>query len=235
MQAFSPATARVYSNGQMDFLRLYALLTPAQRQVNAERARVGVNQMSGQQKAILEKIVYKFNGPMIMGRGTMAITAIRSDRTPGEERPEPQIIQQEPTEAFPNGLPPDTILNLRRQWADGVFAIDANSQGRFLSAADLGLRQGIDTSQFPPGTFPQTQFTKYQLADLVYVSLNLTFGRRNRSGDLRDASIRTGAAELAYEKLPKGFLDSVDKARQQAANMKTMSIGRGGSAVPPPP
>lgn len=236
IQAFSPATALVYSNQQTAFLRLYGLLTPAQRQASMQRVRLNVNQMSGQQRKIVEKVVYQFNGPMVMGRGAMTImSTVRSDRNPNEESPEPQIIQQEPTEAFPGGLPDNTMLDMRRQWAEGVFAIDKDDHGRFLSGGDLGLRMGIDTSKFPAGTIPNTDYAKYQMADLVYITMDLRFGRRGRSGELRDATIRKGADAVAYDKLPKSFLDVVDKARQQAANMKMGTVTAGGRGVPPPP
>jgi hypothetical protein len=91
---------------------------------------------------------------------------------------------------------------------------------------------GIDKGSLPPGTTIDSNFSKFLLADLVVVEMNVQFGRRGRNASLRDASIRSAAAAMSYSQLPKAFTDNVDRARQRAMNMRTMSIGGGGN--PPP-
>jgi hypothetical protein len=235
LSAYDPSTAATFDAGKTEFMRIYGLLTPAQKATTQANVRLLASTMSGQQRAVLERIVYSsFGGPRIIGKGAISITSTTRGGAEGNagEQPEPEIVRLEPTEAFPNGLPNDASLELSRRWEDGVFALDSKGKGRFLSAGDLGLRMGMDTSKFPPGSIADSKFEKYQLADLVYIDLALRFGARNRTGDLRDASTRTGAA-ITFDQLPQGFRDNVDKARQQAANMKTISFGSGRGAPPP--
>lgn len=234
LAAICPAEHAKYSANQNVFYKMYGTLTPAQRQANAQRVAILANQMSAQQRSLLEEIVYRPGGPQIIGNGQMMTTSVVSGSgpAPGQERPEPEILVVEPTEAFPNGLPPNTRLEIGRRFMDGVYAIDSSGRGRFLSAGDLGLRLGLDKSTLPPGTTIDTQFSKYQLADMIVVDLNVSFGRRGRNASLRDAAIRGAAAAVGFSQLPKGFLDNVDRARQRAMNMRTMSVGGGGT--PPP-
>ncbi len=233
LRTLAPALYGEYNQDRNVYLKLYATLTPSQRMANLPRSQVPAMQMSSQQKAILEEIVYQPSGPMIIGNGVMFVTARAGG--PGGPPNQPQespLMQAEPTEAFPNGLPPNTLLQIQRNLQEGVFAYDEQGRGRFLSAGDLGLRMGFNSASFP-GMQVQNNFKKYALADLLYINLTLQFGRRSRGTDnLLDPSIKNATA-MAYDQLPSGFKDNVDKARQRAMNMKTMSVGGGGAVKPP--
>ncbi len=236
LKAIAPAAHAEYSANRNIYLKLYATLTPSQRQASQQRSRIPAVQMSAQQKGFLEEIVFKPTGPMMIGNGQMMMVTMGNapgQAPPGEQ--ESSIVQAEPTEAFPNGLPPNTLVTLLRETADGVFAIDDQGRGRFLSAGDLGLRMGINPANLPPGTQVQSNFTKYYLADLTSIDLSLQFGRRTSgTQDLMDPSVRTTTA-VAYDQLPARFKDQVDRARQRAMNMntRTQAIGGGGSRIPP--
>lgn len=234
LAACAPVEHRKYSANQNVFYKMYGSLTTPQRQPAAARASIMANQMSAQQKLLLEEIVYQAGGPQMIGRGRMMTTSVGVSRgnTREQEPQEPEIVIVEPTEAFPNGLPPNTRLELNRRFSDGVYAIDAQGRGRFLSAGDLGLRMGIDKGTLPPGMNVDSEFNKYFIADLTTVEMNVQFGRRGRTASLKDASVRSGASAVSYAQLPKNFTDNVDRARQRAMNMKMMSVG--GRGAPPP-
>lgn len=235
LNAYSPATSARYDANQNVYLKLYGSLTPSQKLVNSRRSIILGMQMSQQQRALLEAIVYQPGGPRILGNGSMMMTATETTRRGGAPPapPEPEVIRVEPTEAFPNGLPPNTRCTLDRRWFDGVFAVDDAGQGRFLSAADLGLRMGFDPTKLP-GMRVQNKFGKYFLSDLTTITVALQFGQRSRSADLQDASIRTNAAAMTFDQLPTNFLADVERARQQAANMRTMQFGGSTGTKPPP-
>lgn len=233
LNAYSPNTSARYETNQNVYLKLYGSLTPSQKLVSSRRSIILGMQMSQQQRALLEAIVYQPGGPRMLGNGSMMMTATTRRGGAPPAPTEPEIIQVEPTEAFPNGLPPNTRCTLDRRWFDGVFAVDDAGQGRFLSAADLGLRMGFDPTKLP-GMRVQNKFGKYFLSDLTTITVALQFGQRNRSADLQDASIRTNAAAMTFDQLPTNFLADVEKAKQQAANMKTMQFGGATGTKPPP-
>ena len=236
LRALSPATLDQYDQGptHLTYLRLYGTLTPAQRAADSNRARINFLQLSNQQKALIEQIAYAATGPMMIGNGTMMMVS-SSPATPGGRQPrQTQIAMREPTEALPNGLPPMGMPDLVRKWEDGVFSRGADGHGTFFSAGDIGLRMGINPGSLPPGMKYETSFERMLLAELTDITMTLTFARTPKSETLRDANLKAGSSTYTMATLPKGMLDRIDRARQQAMNMKfgTMTVGGGGTKPP---
>ncbi|MEQ1932608.1 MAG: hypothetical protein ABL962_01830, partial [Fimbriimonadaceae bacterium] len=146
----------------------------------------------------------------------------------------PQIMQQEPTEAMPNGIPQNTVLTMNRRWSDGVFAINQRGIGSFLSAGDLGLRLGMNRTGMPAELQAPETFSAYTMASITDLTMAFMVARQSRAqGNLRDASPRQGSA-VTYDKLPDQFKAQVEQAKKAAANMRTMNVGGGRQGVPPP-
>lgn len=232
LKVMVPSACQEYEMGRNAFLKLYATLTPAQRLENQNRVILPLTQLSPQQRLIVEEIVYSGTGGLIIGNGVMMTTAVRG-RNSAEPPREPAIAMIEPTEAFPNGIPTNTILQISRRIQDGVFALNAKGQGTMLTAGDLGMRLGYN----PPPGMPVTvnkDFAHYMAAELTEVDLTLQFGRRSRGADnLMDARIKD-KTKLSYDQLPEAFKQNVERARQRAANMRFMT-SPGNRNIPPRP
>ncbi len=234
LKLVSPGVHSQLSPHQLGHERLYGALTPGQKQADRNQAAVSYVQMDATQKALTEALVYKAGEGQMFGEGQMLMVT-RSASPAGTNQPQvtPQIMQQEPTEAMPNGVPQNAVLTMTRKWSDGVLAVNTKGVGSFLSAGDLGLRLGMDRSGMPAEMQTVDVFTSYNTASIMDMSMAIAFGRQNRAqGNLRDANPLAGSA-VSYDKLPPQFKAQVEQAKKAAANMRTMSVGRGGG--PPPP
>ena len=81
---------------------------------------------------------------MMFGDGVMTMAVEMG----GQNRnPMPAIMLAEATEAFPDGIDGRARLEIGLQADEALYAINAQGQGEFVSASELGFRMGI-----PPGT-----------------------------------------------------------------------------------
>lgn len=161
----------------------------------------------------------------------------RSTRPDGESRSEPV----EPTEAWPNGLPPDTALTLRIK---NNFLLRPSPKGNrsFLPDYDLATQmffeQNLDLVEGDLNNWerPET-FTPYDRANLQF-EMSLT-ERLFWSGTAEDLTRLSGPAK--FEGLPPMVREAITKKveemnRLKAAGHKSwLKIGIPGRQNPPPP
>jgi hypothetical protein len=236
MRMVSPDLLDTLSPHLLNHVRLYGAITPNQRQADSMRAAVSYSQMDNSAKSLLEALLYKAGGFQMFGDGEMIMvtSATPTQAAPGNRRQQqtPAIMLEEPTEAMPNGVPQLSILTMERRFSEGVLAFNQSGKGSFLSAGDLGMRLGMDRSNFPPEFQAADNFTSYGMASIIDLNMAVRLGRQDRAqGSLRDAYPLPGNA-VAYDKLPSRFKAQVEQAKKAANGMKTMSVG--GRGAPPP-
>ncbi|MEQ1821259.1 MAG: hypothetical protein ABL949_01995 [Fimbriimonadaceae bacterium] len=231
----SPDLLETLSPHLLNHVRLYGAITPNQRQADSMSAAVAYTQMDNTAKSFLEALLYKAGGFQMFGDGEMVM--VTSSPVPGQpvnRRPQqtPAIMLEEPTEAMPNGVPQNSILTMDRKFSEGVLAFNQSGKGSFLSAGDLGMRLGMDRSNFPAEFQAAENFTSYGLAAIIDLNMAVRLGRQDQGqGSLRDAYPHPGNA-VAYDKLPDRFKSQVEQAKKAASGLRTVTAG--GRGVPPP-
>lgn len=225
----APGTVETYRQDP-NLVKLYASTYTKLNQLNLNPAFIDTRFVTAYEKGLLETVLYKSTGFMMMGDGMM-VTA--ESRVGGARPALPNIYNTEPTEMYPDGIPHGTTLNLRKAFGEGVLAFDAKGNSRIMTATDLGLHEGFDWKAMNPQATATTyeKFKPAELADHVFL---VDFGKKKSEVRLRDASVSSGAA-AAFASLPNSIKDKVAKGKETTSRMKFGTVvGQPVTGTPPP-
>jgi hypothetical protein len=154
--------------------------------------------------------------PQFAGGGQFSAMMMTMETTAGgRPMPPANSVLNEPTEALPNGIPGEALVNINRNLQEAVFASTKGIRGgQVLSAQELGMRQGMIDANFSGGTPPQ-QHDTFVPAQMLHVSVTLDLGEYGQpSAHFKDAWLVNGARAMAYNQLPEGFRAQVEQAKQ---------------------
>lgn len=230
-------------------LRFYGMLSAGQRQTLFNGGHVGLGTLSPQQSAVLRGLVYdSMGGPAINSPSREGVTQQRIARgivgggefftSYGND-----TLDQERTEALPNGVPGDGFVALQAQQNAAVLASRSSGGGsRVLTAGDLGGylagKASPEMAQLTAGQPDFDRFRQVRLTSLTFEFALSPLATMNRQLD--DISFEVAAQTVPFEQLPAAFREDVERIRQvmakRLAEMKfapiSIKLGNGG---PPPP
>ena len=222
-------TAHVQLNNgsKRPYLKLFGNLPENSRKPPTGRnANFVINQLPTAPRLIAERIILQSGGAMMFGDGVMTMAVEMG----GQNRnPMPAIMLAEATEAFPDGIDGRARLEIGLQADEALYAINAQGQGEFVSASELGFRMGI-----PPGTpgmaSPPT-YKEFQIADVERITMSIFIGRTSRSqSTLDDWNLRKPATKYSLDTLPPKLKAQIEESKKMAGNINIGGL-RGG---PPP-
>lgn len=233
-----------FGNQQQQMLRFYGSLGAAQKNALRNRQPLAYNGMNPAQRTILHSMVYNSaDGPRIEaannGRREREQRELRMEVRNGMAFMSGGNLQTERTEALPNGIPQQTLLNLRIDNEQAVLASAPNGASRILTADGIAqnrLRGEMpQLARFAGGESPQ--YDKYQMAtqsnyEFVFrMTPNISLSRR-----LEDAIVDARSSAVAYDALDNRFKRDVDRAyerlKQMMSNMRPPGASEG--STPPP-
>lgn len=226
----APTSLQMLGNPNQDQLRLYGMLAEGQKQEAMDQVKVPFSNLTPNQKTLFSQVVYRPGGPQILGEGTWISMSVGDEPA---RRPVSNILTTEPTERFPDGVPQNAALTITRERGEGAFALDKSGAGTLYSAGDIGLRLGSGTN-LPEEMYVARGFTGFIPATVIDVDIAVVFGDQNRKSEgLRDGILQPGSA-VPLDQLPIGLQAVINRAKEQAANMRFMQFGTGGGNPPPP-
>ncbi len=212
-----------YTSMSLDLLQLYGSVPENTKRQGGEKIQLAYRTLSVQAKRLADHAYYsRVNGFSMMpfgGEGqkfsamVMMSTEVSSG---GRPMPPANSVMTEPTEALPNGIPGEALVNIDRMLQDGVFATTKGIRGgQMLSAEELGMRQGMLEANFSGGSAP-AQFDTYQPAQILGVAVTLDLGEYGTpSAHFKDAWLVQNSRAVAYGQLPEAFRLRVEQAKKQ--------------------
>lgn len=209
-----------YVSMSLDLLQLYGTVPENSKRQAGEKLQLAYRTLSPQGKQLADHAYYArpsgFMMPQFAGGGQFSAVMMTMETTAnGRPMPPANSVLNEPTEALPNGIPGEALVNIDRTLQEAVFASTKGIRGgQMLSAEELGMRQGLVDANFSGGTAP-LQFDTYQPAQLLQVSVTFDLGDYGRpSAYFKDAWLVNGSRPVAYNQLPEGFRAKVEQAKQ---------------------
>ncbi len=150
-------------------------------------------------------------------------------------------LMEERTEFLPNGVPGNGALTLRWQNEDAVYATsgDGDAQGRFFTAQDYGAYLGI-TSRGGIGGVQLPSYDRFRLGAIRRLRFTFQLPANGiMTRELVDNAVEQGSRPIAFEALPQGFRDSVERARRMMSEAgergREIRVRGDGQRIPPPP
>jgi hypothetical protein len=231
-----------YTSMNLDMLRLWATLPDNAKRTAGEKMQFAFRTLSPGGKGYASHAYYSRPTGFLMPVGAdgakfsamiLAETSVRAGNRAGLP---PNSILTEPTEALPNGIPGEAVLNVARTLQDGVFASTKGVRGgTLLTAQELGMRQGMLDANIGGGGMT-LQYDTYQPAQIVMVSMVLDLQQFGQpSAYFKDGWLVNGSRAVGFDQLPAGFRAQVDQARQSMMKPpippgegERVRIGRGG-------
>jgi hypothetical protein len=221
--------------GDTEWLRLYALLNADQRGTLLKKEPLGLTQFNAAQLQQIERMIY---APRWDHGFSENIDTVESS---GERFWGPSA-RTEPTERFPDGLPPTLQLSANVVAGPGVFPATDNRFGyNYPSGLDAtGLAWQLITKERPdlfPWASNQPEFKEFHLGKRENWNFSLSLDPKvSMAGQLND-SVVDRAKRLAFKDLPEDFRKEVDehmkRLRESYKDAKPGDFG-GSRAVPPP-
>jgi hypothetical protein len=218
-----------YTTFSLDLLRLYGLIPENAKRMAGEQYATQYRTLTPQGRALADRSYYNRGagaGMFFGGRQGMSVMiAMVPEQTEGRSGPPANSILNEPTEALPNGLPPEAMISLRRTLKDGVFASTKGMRGgQLLGAEELGMRQGMLEANVG-GNAQSPLYDTFVMAQIVQAELSIELGAYGRpSAMFKDGWLMTNARAMTYSQLPEGFRAEVGQWRSRFANPR---IGEG--------
>lgn len=235
------------------FLRLYGSLTPAQRTALSEGRRLPISGLMPNQQSLLQQIVYGPTGSLdvedpatttdsartemmeFLEEGMGAIGMGMGVGLPGRSGSD---YRSEPTEALPNGLPPNGYLAASLQASPSVAP-----QGGGLFSLMMGAMTPQQLAYFtslseaaPMASMMDMKFDKLRLGQQTRIRLEVVLGERiSAKQSLTDLAFPKNAPTFTLETLPADFKKQLDEARKKVKEMMDRMDGLGGVEDPPPP
>lgn len=212
-----------YVSMSLDLLQLYGTVPDNTKKQAGEKLQLAYRTLSPQGKQLADHAYYArptgFMMPQIAGgpEGAKfsAVMMTMESSPSGKPMPPSNSVLYEPTEALPNGIPAEALVNIDRTLQEAVFASTKGIRGgQMLSAEELGMRQGLVDANFGGGTAP-LQFDTYQPAQVLQVSVTFDLGDYGRpSAYFKDAWLVNGSRPMSYNQLPEAFRAKVEQAKQ---------------------
>lgn len=212
-------TFNEYVSMNLDMLRVYASIPDNVKRSSGESMNVPFRSLVGQAKTSAEHAYYAQPSGMGMfpgaGQVSAMIMTMEIENNGQPSGPPPNSIMNEPTEALPNGIPGEAVLNVMRSLQEGVFAsIKGVRGGQLLTAEELGMRRMMLESNFG-GSTPPPSFDTFIPAQVVSIQIALDLREYGRpSGMFKDGWLVNGARAVSYNQLPEVFRAQVERSRQ---------------------
>ena len=235
LNTINPMVAKALDGGptQRQFMRLIGTLPDSQKVDRSPQTQFMFGNMRPDQRQIVHQLIYGPGGMSVIGRGQSIAMSVTSGSRPGE-RYEPHVpsLADEPTEVMPTGIPANGIFQIGCRMVEGLFGLFAGEGfGKFTTANELGLAQGMAQNNGGVGAIKAPQFEKYQLADIYRIEASVRAGAIGRSANFTDGEVRQGSLPVTMAGLPEGIRAAIQKATDQAANMK-FNFGTGPQKPP---
>jgi hypothetical protein len=209
-----------YTSMNLDLLQLYGSVPESTKKQGGEKIQLQYRTLSAQAKRLADHAYYSrasgFTMPPFAGNEKVSAVFMTMETTPtGKPMPPSNSILMEPTEALPNGIPGEALVNIDRTLQDGVFASTKGIRGgQMLTAEELGMRQGMLEANFSGGSAP-AQFDTFRPAQILGVHVTFDLGDFGRpSAYFKDAWFVSGSRQVSYNQLPEGFRAKVELTKQ---------------------
>lgn len=131
MMLSSPKAMRSMERASFQVLKFHGLLTLGQRQALANGAKLAYAQMTPAQKRIFHRLVF-------MEQDGLSRTS-RSNVPLGAEEFHGETLQYQPTERFPNGIPPGGTVSLT--FKEGPILAMSGTFGQYRTSSEMDLTQ----------------------------------------------------------------------------------------------
>ncbi|MBS1714851.1 MAG: hypothetical protein JST30_11010 [Armatimonadetes bacterium] len=217
---------------------LYQLLGTLDRQVfdNPKPETVfRIGTMSQAQIAMLERTVYgQSTGGSIFGEGDFIGIGISTGEGDRPQEPPADGLHNEPTEAYPQGLPAMGEFRLKFTPMDSVYAsIKGTRGGRFMTAEGLAQMEALsENDRIPDLQSKMLKFDQFRPSLTTLVESHLTFGNKSvHRGDFSDVLLPENTKSGAFNDLPQKFREAV--AASKAQMREGIAIGGRGPKKPP--
>jgi hypothetical protein len=229
--------ADFWQKGDEDALRLYATLTPIQRQALRGGQKLAYGSLSPQQQALVRRLTYG-SDVNVTSSASFEVEPTESDLSDfvGIEG-----LSAEPTELLPRGIPAATQVSLTAGQTMVLYAYDGTEDGPLAFGEEL---ESIATQLYfkeHPELFPWAQdnpsLDLFRAARRNSQTLTLTYGPTvTAQYSLADDTMLTQGAPIRRDQLPKEFLDALAAEMKKVAEMyKGFKPGATGTDDPPPP
>lgn len=228
-----PSIATMLDPSSWELLRLYATLSPQQRQAQ-ERIKLRVAELDRKARAALHRMLFFSPNSVPMGAFE---TAAQFEESGGEaiEPDSAEMIGSEPTEAMPNGVPENATF-----FIDGVVAqVALTPGGTSYTAEDLGMQLAMrERPELFPYVTSAPMPAKYHLVNRTSLLMTLGFNLEAVASFMLNDHSRSQARWVPLAELPQAFREAVDKAKREAResfrNMSGQGVGGGGGSNIPP-
>ncbi len=228
VRALSPAVAETLGEGELGVAgwQLLGELTKTPALAERPEGEKRMATLSPAERATVERIVFGMNNASAFvppGRRTMSATTRRGG--PSDE-PLGETLADEPTEAFPAGLPAQGSITLTLEDApDAVFLSKPGQRGgRFSTAQAAGAQQGLEAVMTPGQAPALTLFTPASMREVL---LTLTLSEtQQKAGQYQDGWTLQGATAGALEAMPASFQEKLKATREQFSQVRLGGIGQ---------
>jgi hypothetical protein len=226
-----PAVAANLDFASWDLLKFYGGLNPTQKAMVGSNGRIRIGSLEPAAKNALTRLVFFGSASMPLGQ-FQVITEI--------EEGAPQMdmsenIKMEPTEAMPDGLPVEGVLQIETNDASVAIGLGGGS----FSSDDLGTQLAMrERPEIFPYVTENPLPAKFGMAQRRTILISMMAGDQVIStymlSDLRGSDGKwVGLAEL-----PQAFREAVDKSKKEAReafkNVRQDGVGSGGGSNIPP-
>ncbi|HRI45082.1 MAG TPA: hypothetical protein PLL78_03185 [Fimbriimonadaceae bacterium] len=212
-------------------LELYGLLASDQRAMLKGGRTLVASGLTPAQKTQVHHMVYDvISEPSFEGEGSssmsMAIVSSSGDSPLGMRE---DTLAKEPTEAYPNGVPPTATLGFTAESVPAAFSrLPGAIDGRFFSAGELGMTLAMAERPNSDGLVIPT-YTRFKSASMSRYSWQLRLGEGGAGGVLSDAWVEANTPEAGIDGLPAEFQKLMREAMERMRNMRVF-----GPDGPPP-
>lgn len=228
--------ADFWQKGDEDALRLYATLTPIQRQTLRGGQKIAYGSLSPQQQGFVRRLTF---GTDVNVSSSEAVEVEPDDFDPSDFIGT-EGLNAEPTELLPRGIPAATQVSFTTGDTMVLYAYDGSEDGPMAFGEEL---EGIAAQLYfkeHPELFPWAQenpsLDLFRAARRKTQTLQLTYNPSvSAQYSLADDTMLTQGAPVRRDQLPKEFLDALAAEMKKVAEMYKGFKGLPGSDDPPPP
>ncbi len=226
-------------------LKLYGTMDVQMRRNMLNEGQVRASSLSPEQMAIFDRMVYDdMQGPIYRApnseqqrqpnrqRGEMTETVMAFASGPGLFGLGAGKLMNERTEFLPNGVPGDTMLNLKVNVRESVLASTADGQqSQYMSADDFAFQNWLASKTDMKGNIDLPRWEKFIPSKSTDLMFNFFFSPQVRMDRyLQDNETVGQALAVPFNQLPASFQSAVKAAteRLQQSDGKFGARGGGG-------